>query len=289
MYFLKRYLPLLLAGMLAAACSPLVLVNALVPDGGYSRTGDIAYRDGPRGRLDVYSPAARSGPSPVMVFFYGGSWQDGAREDYEFVGGAFARRGYTVVIPDYRVYPEVEFPAFVRDAANALRWTRDHIAAYGGDPRRIFIAGHSAGAHIAALLALDPRYLRDVGLRRDAICGLIGLAGPYAFDPLGTPSVKPVFVHLKNPDDARPVSFADSNSPPALLLHGLDDTTVRPENSRLLAKALRRAGTPATLDLLPDTGHAGLLLALSRPFDYWPEVHKAIADFVRKRGDCTRR
>ena len=289
MVSLKRIVPLLLAGMVAAACSPLALVNALVPGDGYSRAENIAYGTRARQRLDVYSAATRPGPSPVMVFFYGGSWKNGTREDYEFAGEAFARRGFTVVIPDYRVYPEARFPDFVEDAARALRWTRDHIADYGGDPKRIFVAGHSAGGHIAALLALDPRYLAAVGLDRETICGLVGLAGPYAFDPLTVPSVRPIFVHLADPDTARPVTFVDDQAPPALRLHGLDDSTVKPENSRLLAEALTRAGRPVTLELLPDLGHAGLLLALSHPFDHWAPVHESIAGFVRARGDCIRR
>jgi len=285
---LCKFLPTMLFGALVAACSPLALVNVLVPSDGYSRADGIAYGPGPRQRLDVYRGNGRSGPSPVMVFFYGGSWKSGERGDYEFVGEAFSRRGFTVVVPDYRVYPDVRFPDFVRDAARALRWTRDNIGAYGGDPQRIFVAGHSAGAHIAALLAYDPRYLKAVGLNHRDICGLVGLAGPYAFDPLSVRTVRPIFVHLADPDAARPITYAGNKGPPALLFHGLEDSVVKPLNTRMLAKALAQAGTPARLEMLPELGHAGILLALSRPFDDWAPVHAAITDFVRKRGDCRR-
>jgi len=289
MLSLIRYFAAAFAGVVLAGCSPLALVNTLVPGDGYSRARDIAYGAGPRQRLDVYRGKKHSGRSPVIVFFYGGSWKHGQRGDYEFVGEAFTRRGFTVVVPDYRVYPEVKFPEFVRDAARAVRWTADNIGAYGGDPKRIFVAGHSAGAHIAALLALDARYLNAVGLDRGAICGLIGLAGPYAFDPLHTRGVRPIFAHLADPDTARPITFVDARAPPSLLFHGADDTVVLPLNSQRLARALARAGVPARLILAPDTGHVGLLLALARPFEDWAPVHGPIAEFVRANADCPRR
>ncbi len=285
---LRGYFTASFAATMGVACSPLTVLNSLVPSDGYSRANDLAYGAGPRRRLDVYHGKPRRGGSPVIVFFYGGSWKNGARGDYEFVGEAFTRRGFTVVVPDYRVYPEVRFPEFVRDAAQAVRWTADNIAAYGGDPKRLFIAGHSAGAHIAALLALDARYLNAVGVDRGTICGLVGLAGPYAFDPLGTPNVRPVFAHLFDPETARPIRYVARGAPPALLLHGLDDTVVRAWNSKLLARALAWVGTPVRLKLLPDIGHAELLLSLSRPFDHWAPVHEAIADFVRDYAKCGR-
>ncbi len=286
---LVGYFAAAFAGLVLAGCSPLSLVNTFVPSDGYSRTRDIAYGAGPRRRLDVYQNKQRRDRSPVIVFLYGGSWKNGERGDYEFVGEAFTRHGFTVVVPDYRVYPEVKFPEFVKDAAQAVRWTRDNIGRFGGDPRRIFIAGHSAGAHIAALLALDARYLGAVGLKRSDICGLVGLAGPYAFDPLGTPSVRPVFAHLADPDTARPITFADGRAPPSLLFHGADDTVVLPSNSRKLARALSRDGVPVSLKILPEIGHAGLVLSLARPFDHWAPVHDPIAKFVRDTADCGRR
>ncbi|MEE8333718.1 MAG: alpha/beta hydrolase [Alphaproteobacteria bacterium] len=283
-----RYFAAAFAGLVLAGCSPLSLVNSLVPSDGYSRARDIAYGAGPRQRLNVYQGKQHPGPSPVIVFLYGGSWKNGNRGDYEFVGEAFTRHGFTVVVPDYRVYPDVKFPEFVKDAARAVRWTRDNIGTFGGDPKRIFIAGHSAGAHIAALLALDARYLNAVGMKRGAICGLVGLAGPYAFDPLGTRSVRPIFAHLADPNTARPITFADGRAPPSLLFHGADDTVVLPSNSRRLARALKRDGVPVSLNILPEIGHIGLLLSLARPFDHWAPVHGPIAKFVRDNADCRR-
>lgn len=277
------------AGVILSGCSPLVLLNAMVPSDGYSRVRDIAYGPGPRQRLDVYRANTSSGDAPVIVFFYGGSWKRGDRGDYEFIGEAFTRRGFVVVVPDYRVYPDVKFPAFVADAARAVGWTRANIRAYGGDPDRLFVAGHSAGAHIAALVALDPEYLGAVGLSGREVCGLVGLAGPYAFDPLGVPDVRPIFADLADPDMARPVTYAGNGAPPALLFHGTDDTTVKPLNSEALAKALARGGTPVRLKMLPGLGHVGVLLSLSGPFEHLAPTQGAIGDFVRDFADCNGR
>lgn len=289
MHSLVRCFAAAFAGLVVAGCSPLALVNTLVPSDGYSRARDIPYGALPRQRLDVYQGKPRPAPSPVIVFFYGGSWKRGDRNDYEFVGEALTRRGFTVVVPDYRLYPDVRFPDFVKDAARAVRWTADNIGGFGGDPKRIFVMGHSAGAHIAALLALDARYLGAVGLKRGVICGLIGLAGPYAFDPLNLPGIRPIFAHLADPDTARPITFADERAPPSLLFHGTDDTVVLPWNSRRLARALQRRGVPVRLNMLPDIGHAGLLLALARPFDHWAPVHGPIIQFARDNAACARR
>lgn len=182
-------LSVLVAAALLAAHSPLRLLNALTPTNTFRLFADIPYGPGERQVLDVYLPArvARDWPTepnagaPVVVFFYGGSWQSGKRNDYLFVGEALASRGFVAVVPDYRTYPATTFPGFIDDAARAVAWARGHAAAFGGDPRRVFLMGHSAGAQIAALLATDGRYLAASKMRNSEIAGVIGLAGPYDF------------------------------------------------------------------------------------------------------------
>lgn len=159
--------------VLLGACSAADLLNATVPKDGYTVSHGVAFGDDPRHRLDVYVPDDLTGPAPVVVFFYGGSWRNGDREDYLFVGQALASRGFVAVVPDYRLYPEVTFPGFLDDSASAVRWVRDSIAGYRGDPDRIFLMGHSAGAYNAAMLAVDPRYLEAAGVDRAVIGGVI--------------------------------------------------------------------------------------------------------------------
>jgi acetyl esterase/lipase len=234
---LHRAVPAL--GLLLAACSPLSAFDALVPkDGGARQVAKgLAYGEGPRQRLDIYVPTgAQAGPRPVIVFFYGGSWNSGSRSGYAFVGRALAARGFVTVIPDYRLVPEVVYPGFVLDGASAVRWVRAHAKDYGGDGDRIVLAGHSAGAYIAAMLAVDDRWL---GADRGAVRGLVGLAGPYDFAPFTVGASIQAFGDWRNPAETQPVTWAGAGDPPALLLAGAEDTIVRPRNSEKFAAALR--------------------------------------------------
>ncbi|MDX2221948.1 MAG: alpha/beta hydrolase [Rhodospirillaceae bacterium] len=259
------------AGLALSGCAPIDLLNALVPGGSYGLTTDVAYGEASRQRLDIYTPPpAEAGPAQgrriVVVFFYGGSWQGGARGDYRFIGEALAGQGFVTVIPDYRLHPEVRFPEFVHDAARAIAWVRRNIAAHGGDPLRVVVMGHSAGAHIAAMVALDPAARAPAGLDADAIKGFVGLAGPYSFDPLEFRSTRRVFGHLADVQAARPINFVTAAAPPMLLLHGGDDSTVGPYNSADMAAALARAGAPHVHKVYPDMAHIGIVLGLSSPF-----------------------
>lgn len=255
-----------LASSLAlSGCSPLRALNAFVPSGNYERTADLAYGSAPRQRLDVYRPQNQSGPSPVVVFFYGGRWQDGSREDYKFAAQALTARGLVVVVPDYRLYPEVKFPTFVEDGARAVEWVRANVAQHGGDPRRIFLAGHSAGAHIAMLLALDERYLQAVGVPRDAVSGVIGLAGPYDFLPFTSDDVRQLMGPPEQWPQTQPIAFADAGAPPTLLIHGLRDETVNPANSKRLAQRLEELGRCVHHIEYADADHTDVLLALAAP------------------------
>lgn len=268
-----------------AACSPLTTFDALVPKdrAGTRVASAIAYGEGPRRQLDVYAPRAEPGRArPVIVFFYGGSWSSGTRSGYAFVGRALAAQGFVVVVPDYRLVPEVRYPAFVEDGAAAVRWTAGHAAEYGGDPARIVLMGHSAGAYIAAMLAVDDRWL---GRDRRAIKGLVGLAGPYDFTPFDVPASRAAFGEWPRPAETQPVTWAGAGDPPTLLLVGSDDTTVRPRNSEALAIRLRSGGVDAELRSYPKLGHVGVLLALARPFRGKAPALRDVSEFVRRVAD----
>ena len=253
--------------VLAAACSPLGALNGLnglTPgDGGVRRLVDgAAFGRDPRQRLDVWAPKASAGPLPVVVFFYGGSWNSGIRDGYGFVARALAARGFVVVVPDYRLVPQVRWPAFVEDGAAAMAWTLANIAAHGGDPARVAVMGHSAGAHIALLLALDRRWGVADGIR-----AAVGLAGPYDFLPFTAGGAADAALgNAPDLNDTQPIHFARAGAPPLLLLHGETDTTVLPRNSRRLANAVTDLGGQAEARVYPDLGHIGILLALSKPF-----------------------
>lgn len=274
---LLRLAALLCVLLPLGACSPAAVLNALVPEEGFERKEGLAYGEHARQKLDLYRPEVAKEPLPVIVFFYGGSWDSGRRQDYLFMGEALVRQGFLVAIPDYRLFPEVRFPDFVEDGALALRWLAEHVAAHGGDPSRMILMGHSAGAHTAALLAFDERYLEARGVARNNLAGFVGLSGPYAFDPLAYRSTRDIFAGIENPDEARPVTFAGGEGIPSLLMHGADDTTVLPVNSRKLAEKIRAAGGSAELRTYSDEGHIGMVLSFAAPFR---EDNGAYADAV---------
>lgn len=284
---------LLAATVIFGGCSPLPALNLVLADNdGVSTVNARAYGPDARHRLDVYAPAqsAQSARTkrPAVVFFYGGSWRNGDRAHYRFVGQALARRGIVTIIPDYRLFPRAKFPEFMHDGAKAVRWVFENAAELGIDATRISIAGHSAGAHLAATLALDARYLNAVGLRQGQIANVIGIAGPYAFNPLAFKSTRPVFEGTGDIGKARPAVLAanyDPNSgarglPAFTLLHGAEDTTVFPKNSQILASTLRDVRVRVRHSVYPDIGHYKILLAFYPAFRSSAPVLDDLVDAV---------
>lgn len=257
------------AALAAGACSPLGMVNAISPDEGATLVGSFGYGENDRQRLDLYRPSElTSTPLPTVLFVYGGSWKGGNRADYAFAGKALARAGFLVAVADYRVYPEVRFPDFVTDTAKAAAWLHENAGNHGGRADGIHLVGHSAGAHLVAMVALDETYLRAEGADRSILGRWVGLAGPYAFHPFDFDSVKDAFEGLQDEDQARPIVYAGPGAPPALLLHGASDTTVVPEHSVRLAETLNKAGVKASAHLYPDVTHGPIVAALSEPLDF---------------------
>jgi acetyl esterase/lipase len=241
--------------LLVAGCRGGVffLANAPTYFGSYDRYTDLAYGQGARERLDVYAPRdARD--RPVVIFWYGGSWTHGSKADYRFVGAALAERGFVAVLPDYRLYPEVTFPAFCEDGAHAIVWVETHAQEFGGDPRRIVLMGHSAGAHMAAFLAFNRAFVEKAGANPNSVVGLIGLSGPYVLVP-DTDVLRATFPAPYRDTDWQPIRFVDARSPPTLLLHGLADKEVKPKHTVELHEALLANRVRVEMHLYPRAGH----------------------------------
>ncbi len=267
-------------------CTKFDLLNATVPAWGYTRTRNIAYGNVPRQTLDVYRPAGASQNAGVVVFFYGGDWQEGTKEDYRFVAQAICSQGFVAVMPDYRLYPDVTFPAFVNDGAQAVRWTHDHAAEFGGDPRKIFLMGHSAGAYIAAMLTLNGEYLAAVGLDRSNVRAAATLSGPYDDVPISRD--RPVFglgpTDSVAGDNAQPIHFVDGKAPPMLLVHGMRDTLIDPSTATRLAAAIQKAGGKVTVKTYPNRAHADIVLSLASAFRWLAPVLRDSGDFFRAQA-----
>jgi acetyl esterase/lipase len=259
------------------------LVDLLTPSTAYTRTADIAYGDGPRRKVDVYVPVglAANAKAPVVVFFYGGSWRFGEKGDYRFVADALTSKGIVTVIADYRLFPEVSYPALLDDPAAAVAWTVRRIARFGGDPDRIFIAGHSAGAYDAAMIAFDPRWLAKHGLTPQALRGFVGLAGPYDFLPIQDPGVTEVFHWPDTPVESQPISHVSRDALPSLLIAARKDTFVDPrQNTESMAARLKAAGADVTVVMHDHVNHVTLVGAMARPLRFLAPVAREFTDFV---------
>jgi acetyl esterase/lipase len=268
---------------LLSASSPVSILNNLAPTSGITLTRDIPYAPGERHALDIYAPNEAN--APVVVFIYGGRWSEGDKAIYRFVGANLAARGYLTVIPDYRVYPQVRFPAFIQDAAAAIAWTQANIANYGGDPNRIFLMGHSAGAHIAAMLTLDKQWLRADGLDPDTtIKGTVGLAGPYDFLPLDDADLDDIFAPSADLRLTQPITFARGNAPPMFLAAGAADRTVYPRNTEHLAAAIRRDGGAVEEKIYRGIDHRTIIGAIAWPLRWLAPVLSDLTAFLAQHG-----
>lgn len=279
---------LTLAGLgatLTGACTPLSLFATLSPrDPASLVVRGEAYGVGPRQRLDVYAPRGGQAPAPIAVFFYGGSWDSGRRQDYSWVGRALASRGFVAVVADYRVYPEVRYPGFLQDGAQAVKWASDNARSFGGDPDRIVLAGHSAGAYNAVMLGLDGRYLREAGLDPRKVKAIAGLAGPYDFLPLDDKTTRRVFGEAGDLPGTQPMAYVSKDSPAAFLATGDADSIVYPRNTVALARKLRDAGVAVEERHYAGVDHIRIVLALSRPLRGGAPVLAEMTDFLRRHA-----
>ena len=273
-------------GLVVAFTSPPKLLSLLdAADGGgagAARPGS-AVPFGDQGMtLDVWRPAgAPRGKLPVLIFWYGGGWVKGDRAAYAFAARAFAKAGFVVVVPDYRKVPQIRFPAMLQDGAQAVKWTRDHIADYGGDPRRLALSGHSAGAYTVAMLALDRRWLRAEGVDPGIVKAAVPLCGPYDFYPWTSRRAVDAMQGVADPAMTQPIAFARADAPPMLLVTGTADTTVRPYNALRLAARLRALGAPVAVKNYPGQTHEAIVMALSKPYRARSPVLADSVAFVR--------
>ena len=285
--FIRTILPLAAAFALVAAlsgCSALGTLNALTPSSSYTLARDVAYGSLPRQQMDIYAPTAVAPAAgwPAVVFFYGGSWNTGERSDYKFVGEALAARGVLTLVADYRLYPQVRYPDFLNDSAQALAYALERASRLGGDPKRVFVMGHSAGGYNAAMLALDARWLKSTGHEPAELAGWIGLAGPYDFFPTENPAAQPVFFHPNYPPNAQPIGFGSAGAPRSFLGAPTQDKVVNPRRStQQMATILQAAGVPVTLKFYDHASHTTLIGAFAWPLRWLAPALEDVTAFVQ--------
>jgi acetyl esterase/lipase len=214
---------------------------------------DISYTDGDpadaaKHKLDLYLPANKKN-FPVLMFVHGGSWKSGDKSLYPALGNRFAKLGIGVAIPSYRLMPKNPHPAQIEDTAAAFAWVYKNIAQHGGDVSRIYIAGHSAGGHLVALLALDPRYLAKYDIPLTAIKGVAALSGVYDVSKIRG------FENVPAEADPSPLGHVHPKAPPFLVSYCQWDYLALPLQARQFAAALKKSFDPVDLLYVPGQGH----------------------------------
>jgi acetyl esterase/lipase len=280
----RKFLTALLAAgsalVLAGCEAAFDVLKLIVPRTGYRVVADQAYGADPRQKLDIYVPDNLTGPATVLLFFYGGAWSAGSKDQYLAFGQAFASQGIMTVVADYRLYPQVTYPAFVEDGAAALAWVHGNIARHGGDPARVFVSGHSAGAFNAVMLGSEPAFVKAVGGDLSWMRGVIGIAGPYDFLPLVEDSYIAIF-HGRNNHDAMPVNHITGPRPPMFLAWGTGDSTVGAVNIDHMEAKLKSVGSPVEAHRYPGASHIGIILSLAHGFRGRTNLHQDMLRFIR--------
>ncbi len=251
-------------------------------DGAIRQVADVRYGTDPAQKLEMFVPSDAKAALPVVVFIHGGSWATGDPHDYRFIARTLCAQGYAVVLAGYRLYPQVRYPGMLEDGAAALRWVHDNAGKFGGDPARMALMGHSAGAYNAVMLTLDRQWLAGVGLDDRAIRGTVALAGPFDFLPLDTEATIDSFGQAPDPALTQPINFARPDAPPMLLVTGDADTRVKPRNSKALAQRLTDLGVPTTPVLLEGVTHEGIIMQFARPFSRDTRVIDAVLPFLTR-------
>ena len=277
---MKRFFALCISVVTLAGCSKASLLNATITRDGYRVERDMAYGEKRRQRVDVYIPDGAQ-HAPVIVFYYGGSWQHGSKDDYRFLGQAFAEKGFITAVADYRLYPEVKFPTFVEDGARAFAYIHAHATQWGGDPKRVYVAGHSAGAYIAMMVGADPQYLAHVGAQRSDVRGILGIAGPYDFLPFTDDTIKAIF---STATDAatQPIHHLVAPVPPVFLATGESDDIVDPRNTARLQAKLEGMHGDVVAHRYADTGHIDIMLSLAQRFRGRTSLLEDVAAFINR-------
>lgn len=257
-------------------------------DGGASLKATISTGDHREQKLVVWGPAARDPgdePLPVLLFVHGGSWRTGDPDSYGFIGRAFVPKGFIVVLGGYRLGESGRYPAMLEDTARAITWTREEIAQYGGDPDKIVLAGHSAGAYNVVMAALEEQWLGRRGHSTGDIAGVVGLSGPYDFFPFDSDSTIAAFGDSEDPETTQPLAHVRDDAPPMLLIHGEKDTLVKPRNTHALASGLEQAGGTVSTQFYPEMNHNDPLISLAAPWRSRRDVADLISDFAHSVTD----
>jgi len=263
----------------ACSSSALFVINTLSKFDNYSVSKDLAYGEDPLQRLDIYTPKGKA--KGTVIFFYGGCWgacSTYTKDDYTFVAQALTSKGYSVVIPDYRIYPKVLFPQIMEDAVSVLEWTNKNVLSKQKKHKKLFLMGHSAGGHISAMLCVNKEHLGKT--LYSSITGYIGLATPYDF-LFDQAYQEKLFANIAY-KNTQVTTFVEGDEAPFLLLYGKADTTVYSRNiEKMIQKVQEKKGSVES-HIYEGINHVDILTALSLPLRWKYDVLSDIEAFLDK-------
>ena len=226
--------------------------------------------------LDVYLPVNASS-FPMLLFLHGGSWQGGNKKSYRDLAQRFVREGVAVAVMNYRLSPQVQHPAHIQDVARAVAWLHEKMAEWGADPKNLFVFGHSAGGHLAALLATDDTFLKAEKCDLAVVAGVIPISGEYYIKAGQWPGV--FGVDEETARAASPATYVKPGLPPFLILYAGEESPRVQQDSQAFAKRLTEEKNKARSLEIPDRGHASLIHHLADPND---PAGRVILEFIHQ-------
>ena len=279
------------AAQQAQALSALGLVNGISSSAGVGVSKDINYGDAPLQNLDMYypKPLAQAMQTqsvidksyPMVVFVYGGSWENGSKEDYAFVGQSLAQAGYVTAVVNYRKAPEHVYPDFVKDTAKAIAWSYDNAPKFHADPKRLAVVGHSAGAFNAVAAISNSDFLAPYGMSPSDISAVVGIAGPYSYDFRKFDSAS-AFASDATPDEVMPDRQIKGKQPPYLLLTAENDKIVYDTNTIKMTQALEDFGATVETGQIKGASHATSIGAMAKPLRWVNDVRAQVLTYLDK-------
>lgn len=240
-------------------------------------------------KLDVHVPGD-GGNGDVVIWIHGGAWVIGDRTQYAYVGRAFAAKGLITVVVSYRLTPEVQHPGHIRDVAAAFAWVHKHIAEYGGNPKRIFVCGQSAGGHLTSLLVMNGKYLKEHGLDSSAVAGFIPVSGVYDVSSeriehaarLGHSTDKIFTPDAELKKDASPILHVRPGLPPMLILVAeKDPLMLRVQAARLRDELVKAGYSPGYVELKGED-HVSEIFHIGKK---WDPITPQVVEFVKNTGE----
>jgi len=271
----------LAAGFAPAREKP-VVAEARMTEYEVERLADLEYHSGPdvdiRHKLDLYVPTGAKN-YPVMIYIHGGAWKSGSKTLYIGLGRTFARHGIGVAVINYRLSPRVKHPGHIEDVAKAFAWVKANVAKHGGDPNNITVMGHSAGAHLAALLALDPTYLKAEKLEPNAIRGVVAVSGVYQIEPGGELTLPAFGTDAAECRKAAPMTHVKEKHPPFLIAYAENDYATFDKMAIELHAALVKARVSASLMKVDARNHISVIVSVLSDID---PLNEAIRKFIAK-------